>query len=308
MNVRSLEGRRALVTGASGFIGTHLLERLRDDGVEIHAGSRHVPPTCDAEITWHEFDLTDPDAVRRVVGSVVPEVVFHLAGDSRAAREVELVRPTFQSNVASTVSLLTALAEHGSPRVVLPGTLEEPDPGEAPSSPYAASKLAARSYAELFQTVIGLPVVVLRIFMVYGPRQQDLRKLVPYVILSLLRGEAPRLTSGRREIDWVYVGDVADAFVAAAVVEDAAHASVDVGSGTACSIRSLVDRLVELIDPVTLPAFGAIEDRPLEQIRVADVETAAQAIGWRPRVTLDAGLRRTVDWYRRQIEEGLLRR
>jgi UDP-glucose 4-epimerase len=308
MNVRSLHGRRALVTGASGFIGTHLLEQLRDDGVEIHAVSRHVPPTSDPQTTWHELDLTDPDAVRRVVGNVVPEVVFHLAGDSRAAREVDLVTPTFQANVASTVNLLTALAEHGTPRVVLAGSLEEPDPGEAPSAPYAASKLAARSYADLFRTVIGLPVVVLRIFMVYGPRQQDLRKLVPYVILSLLRGEAPQLTSGRREIDWVYVGDVADAFVAAAVAEDAAHASVDVGTGTACSIRSLVDRVVELIDPVFLPAFGAIEDRPLEQIRVADVGTAAQAIGWRPRVALDEGLRRTVDWYRQQVEVEPLRR
>jgi nucleoside-diphosphate-sugar epimerase len=297
MTAPSLQGRRALVTGASGFIGTHLLDRLRTYDVEIHAVSRHVA-SSEAHITWHQLDLFDAEAVTHVVRQVRPDVVFHLAGDSRAARGIELVAPTFRTNVASTVNLLTALAARGASRVVVAGSLEEPDPGAPPSSPYAASKLAVRSYAELFRTVIGLPVVVLRIFMVYGPRQQDLRKLVPYVILSLLRGEAPRLTSGQREIDWIYVGDVADALIAAAVAEDAAQASVDVGSGTTCTIHSLVDRLVELIDPAILPSFGAIEDRLMEQIRAADVEAAARAIGWRPQVGLDEGLERTVCWYR----------
>jgi UDP-glucose 4-epimerase len=306
MSTQSLHGRRALVTGASGFIGTHLLERLRRESVEIHAVSRQATQSDD-EVTWHELDLVEPDAVARVVREVGPDVVFHLAGDSRAARGLDVVTPTFESNVASTVNLLTALAEQSdSPRVVLAGSLEEPDPGESPSSPYAASKLAARSYAELFRTVIGLPVVVLRIFMVYGPGQQDVRKLVPYVILSLLRGEAPQLTSGRREVDWVYVEDVADAFVAAAIADDPACASVDVGSGTTRSNRSLVERLAELVDPAIVPAFGAIDDRPLEQVRAAEVDAAVRAIAWRPRVDLDEGLQRTIDWYRQQVEQGLL--
>lgn len=303
MRVESLHGRRALVTGASGFIGTHLLDSLRSAGAEIHAVSRQAA-TSDEHVAWHQLDLVDPDAVARLVGAVRPDVAFHLAGDSRAAREVELVTPTFQANVASTVNLLEALAEHGAERVVLAGSLEEPDPGEPPSSPYAASKLAARSYAELFGAVVALPVVVLRVFMVYGPRQRDLRKLVPYVILSLLRGEAPELTSGSREIDWVYVEDVADAFLAAAVADDPTRASVDVGSGTTRSIRSLVERLAELVDPAIVPAFGAIDDRPREQIRAADVDAAAEALAWRPRVDLDEGLRRTIAWYQAQLERG----
>lgn len=305
MSGESLSGRRALVTGASGFIGMHLLERLRSDGAEIHAVSRQAAASDD-QVVWHAADLVDADAVARIVREVRPAVVFHLAGDSRAARAAELVTPTFAANATSTVNLLAAVAEHGAERVVLAGSLEEPDPGEAPSSPYAASKLAARSYAELFRTVVDLPVVVLRIFMVYGPRQRDVRKLVPYVILSLLRGEPPQLTSGRREVDWVYVEDVADAFVAAAVADDPARASVDVGSGTTCSIRSVVERLAGLVDPTVVLAFGAVDDRPLEQVRAADVDCAARALGWHARVDLDEGLRRTVDWYRRQVEDGLL--
>jgi nucleoside-diphosphate-sugar epimerase len=298
-----LEGRTALVTGATGFIGGHLLTRLEQAGAEIHALSRR-PPVGDARARWHEADLAEFEAVRRVVSAISPDVVFHLAGETHGARELDLVLPTFRSNLVSTVNLLTATAETSpAARVVLAGSLEEPETGDvAASSPYAASKLGARAYGRLFNKTMGLPVIVLRVFMAYGPGQRDLGKLVPYVILSLLRGEAPRLTSGRREIDWVYVGDVADAFIAAARTDNPAGASVDAGSGKAVSIRSLVESLVEMIAPRLEAEFGAIPDRPLEQIRVADVNAAELAIGWRPKVTLEEGLRRTVEWYREQLE------
>jgi UDP-glucose 4-epimerase len=301
-----LEGRTALVTGASGFIGGHLLARLSRSGVEVHAVSRR-PPAGDVRAQWHTGDLADFDAVRRVVSSTSPNLVFHLAGDPRASRALSVVLPTFSANLVSTVNLLTAIAESNpAARVVLTGSLEEPTAGDVTaSSPYAASKLAARSYGRLFNETMGLAVIVLRVFMVYGPRQKDVKKLVPYVILSLLRGERPQLASGSRAVDWVYVEDVVDAFIAAAATADVASASVDVGSGSACSIKSLVERLVEMIDPRIKPEFGAIADRALEQVRVADIEAAAAAIGWRPQVGLDDGLTRTVRWYREQLERGL---
>jgi len=302
--VTGLEGRSALVTGATGFIGGHLLDRLQQSGSVIHALSRR--PGEDSRAHWHEADLTDFDAVRRVVASISPDVIFHLAGETRAARDLDLVLPTFHSNLVSTVNLLTAAAEASSAaRIVLAGSLEEPERGDlAASSPYAASKLGASTYGRLFGETLNLPVTVLRVFMVYGPAQHDLRKLVPYVILSLLRGERPRLTSGRREIDWVYVEDVVEAFIAAAAADSVGRASVDVGSGEAVPIRSLVDRLVEMIDPSLEPEFGAVPDRAQEQIRVADVEATELAIGWRPKVTLEEGLLRTIRWYNDQLKLG----
>ena len=294
-----------LLTGATGFIGGHLLARLAADGAEVHAVSRR-PPAEHGRARWHEADLAEVDAVRRVVSEVSPDLIFHVAGETRAARDLELVLPAFRSNLVTTVNLLSAAAEASpSTRVVLAGSLEEPEAGEPASSPYAASKAAAGLYGRLFGEMFDLRVTALRIFMVYGPGQRDLSKLVPHVILSLLRSERPQLTTGQRMIDWIYVDDVVDAFVAAATHEPVA-AAVDVGTGRAVAIRAVVTRLVEMIDATIEPEYGAISDRPHEQVRVADIAATEQAIGWRPKVELEDGLLRTARWYREQLNLGRL--
>ena len=165
------------------------------------------------------LDLADGAAVGELIDKVRPDVVFHLASHVAGAREVELVAPTFDANLASTVHLLTAVTRHGCRRFIQVGSLEEPEPGEAvavPSSPYAAAKMAASAYARMFHGLYGTPVVLARLFMVYGPAQKDLRKLIPYLVLSLLRGREPKLSSGSREVDWIYVDDVVDGLILAA--------------------------------------------------------------------------------------------
>ena len=151
----------------------------------------------------------------------------------------------------------------------------------------------------MFRALYELSVMHLRMFMVYGPGQRDLRKLVPYVTTSLLRGEAPELMSGDREVDWVYVDDVVDAFLSAAVTPIADAASLDIGSGELVAVRAVVGQLRRLVGGSIEPSFGALPDRRLERVRVANPEPAAAAIGWRPRTSLHDGLARTVDFYRR---------
>jgi UDP-glucose 4-epimerase len=296
-------GERAFVTGGSGFIGSRVVERLRREGLELHALSRTHEPGEERGVRWWRGDVADGEAVGKVFASAQPELVIHLAGETRAAREVELVRPTFEANVVGTVNVLHAAAKAGCRRVVLSGSLEEPDDAN-PSSPYAASKWAAGVYGRMFERLYGLSVVNLRLFMVYGPAQRDIRKLVPYTILSLLRGNAPRVSSGGREVDWVFVDDVAEAFVAAAATPGLDGRTLDIGSGTMHSVREVVERLTELVAPQTTPEFGAVEDRPFEQVRAADVGRTESSLGWRPSTSLDDGLARTVDWYREQLAEG----
>jgi nucleoside-diphosphate-sugar epimerase len=210
-----------------------------------------------------------------------------------------------RDNLVTSVNLLTAAAESGGPRVVLAGSMEEPDRDDpAPSSPYAAAKAATSGYARLFDSLYGLPVVNLRVFMVYGPGQRDGTKLVPYVINSLLRGEAPELSSGRREVDWIYVDDVVAAFLAAADAEKAPGTTLDVGSGELVSIRSLVEQIVPLVGGDARPAFGALPDRPGERPRRADVAQSRETIGWEPSTPLAVGLVRTVEWFRTRGRNG----
>jgi nucleoside-diphosphate-sugar epimerase len=156
----------------------------------------------------------------------------------------------------------------------------------------------------MFFKLYGLPVVNLRIFMTYGPGQ-EVGKLIPYVILSLLRQQAPKLSSAMWEGDWVYIDDVIRGLIAAAHVQGIAGTTIELGSGSLVSTRKIVEHLLELTRSRIAPAFGALPDRPLEQVRVADVVQTYRTLGWRPSISLVEGLQRTIDGYAQTIKDGL---
>ncbi len=258
----------------------------------------------DAGVRWWRGDLAEQSAVQKLLRAVRPDVVFHLAGEVTGARDLDLVPTTFRGNLMGAVNMLTAAVEADCPRLVLAGSMEEPEPGDAEAvaaSPYAVAKWAATGYGRMFHALYGLPVVHLRIFMVYGPGQHDLRKLVPYATVSMLKGEAPRLMSGRRLVDWVYVDDVVDGLLTAARAEGIDGRSIDIGTGRLFSVRAVVERLARVTQSSVRPCFGAIEDRRLEPVRVARPDDSRAAMGWSPVTSLDQGLVATVDWYRSRL-------
>jgi UDP-glucose 4-epimerase len=298
----SLREARALVTGASGFLGSRLCRRLSAEGAEVHAVSRASRQEATGDgLHWWQCDAADAATVQELVSRIKPDVVFHFGGMVTAAPDLRLVAPTFHSLLTSTVNVLTAVAQVGGGRVVLSGSLEEPMAPAAdalvPASPYAAAKLAAGAYARMFVKLYGTRVVTLRPYMTYGPAQNR-SKIVPYTILSLLRHEAPQLVRGDRALDWIYVDDVVEAFVQAAWRPGLEGLTLDVGSGTAMPIRDVADRLVSLIAPDLTPRYGAPADGPAPVARVADVGPTTVALGWRPATSLERGLAMTVDWYR----------
>ena len=302
-----LAGHRILVTGASGFIGARLCGSLVALGADVHGVSRRAAPVSDQPIRWWQADLAKPQEARRLVEMVQPDVILHLAGEVVGARALDQVLPTLNGNLLSAVNLLLAAATIGCRRVVLTGSIEEPSQGEVaavPSSPYAASKLAATAYGRMFHALYGLDVLILRVFMVYGPGQTDLRKLVPYVILSLLRGETPKMSSGLRPVDWIYVDDVVDAFVAAATTDAGAGEVLEVGSGELVTVRDLVEQLAPLVRPDAQLRFDSGNDRPLEQVRRAQIQRTTEVLDWHPQVPLADGLQRTVDFYRALAAQG----
>jgi nucleoside-diphosphate-sugar epimerase len=299
MKESQLENKRILVTGASGFIGGHLVRRLIRIGAEVHAVSRSRRES-DGSFRFWQADLCEAEQVHHLIQSVKPHIVFNLASLVTGTRKLSDVVPIFKANLWSTVNLMSAAVEVNCERFVQVGSMEEPEDGDrfpVPCSPYAAAKWAAGGYARMFHHLYGLPVVHLRVFMVYGPGHSDLKKLVPYLILSLLRKETPKLSSGQRQIDWIYVDDVVEALVKSGYKERAIGETIDIASGRLVTIRQLVELIVKEVDPTATPEFGALEDRPLERLRVGEVRHALQKLGWQARISLPKGLKKTVEWY-----------
>ncbi|WP_345602361.1 NAD-dependent epimerase/dehydratase family protein [Pseudonocardia adelaidensis] len=294
---------RYLVTGGRGFIGRHVVRRLVAAGAEVHATTRAQPPE-QAGVRWWCADLTDARAARIVMQQVRPDVVIHLASRAEGARSLSLVVPMLNDNVMSAVNVMTAAADVPDCRVVLAGSLEEHsdlEPGSGARSPYSASKIAATTYATLFRDLAQLPLVVMRLGMVYGPDDPHTTRLVPYVVDSLLRGVAPALSSGARRLDWVYVDDVVDALLAAAVEPDALGRVLDIGTGELASIRDAVSLIADVVGARVAPMWGRLPDRPGDRDFVADPEPAQEYLGWRARTSLRTGIERTVGWHARQV-------
>jgi nucleoside-diphosphate-sugar epimerase len=153
----------------------------------------------------------------------------------------------------------------------------------------------------MFHKLYETPVVFLRLFMVYGPEQKDVGKLVPYVTLSLLKNQSPQLTNGHRLIDWIYIDDVVNAYLAAATMPNIIGMTFDIGSGKLVPIREVVYQLIDLIKPSVQPNFGSVPDRPFEQELAANIDRGVKSLGWQPFTSLAKGLAHTVSWYRDKV-------
>lgn len=298
-------GRVVLVTGATGFLGSNLCDDLLALGAETHGLARSAGGnrTDSGYVHW-SVDITDAGAVRATIARIRPQIVYHFAGLSSARGDRELVGHTLQTNLCGTIHVLQALAETGCERVALACSAEEargPTSDSAVASPYGAAKTAASVYGRLFHRLYGVPVVLVRPILAYGPRQ-DSTKLIPYVITSLLRNETPQLSSGARLCDFVYVTDVVRGFLMAGIAPNIGGASIDLGWGQSIRVRDVVDLLVTLTRSSVRPAFGTRPDRIEDPMGTADREAARSLLGWDPLWSLEAGLAETIDWCKRELK------
>jgi UDP-glucose 4-epimerase len=293
--------KKVLITGASGFIGNHLAHKLVQCNAEVHGTSRSLQKSRKKNIQWWQGSFEHLEDARRILKQINPDYVFHLSGEVTAASDPKYIIPTYHSLLTSTVNLLTVALEGDCKKIVLMGSATEPpehDP--VPSSPYSSAKWAVNFYGNLFSRNYGLPISIVRPFMGYGPTQSK-SKLIPHVILSLLNGDDVPLTSGNWVMDWIYIDDLIDGIVAAALTEQHSEKAFDLGSGNLTSVRGIVENIVEIIEPKGKPLFGALPDRPMERCRIADLNYSTTNLNWKPSTSLKEGLRKTVDWYRSKL-------
>jgi NAD dependent epimerase/dehydratase len=311
-------GRRVLVTGSGGFIGSHLTEALVSAGARVRAFLRYdsrgtrgwldtIPAQTLAEVEVIAGDIRDAPTVDRAVGGC--DTVLHLA--SLIAIPYSYLAPEayVATNVVGTQHVLDACRRHDVARVVHTSTsevygtaqrvpIDETHPLH-PQSPYAASKASADLLALSYHASFGTPVVILRPFNTFGPRQ-SLRAIIPTIASQLIAGGPVRLGATTPTRDFVYVGDTVEGFLLAATA-DALGEIVQLGTGQEISVGELARVIADLCGASLTLRVDEDRLRPEAsevQRLVADAARAKALLGWSPTVTLTEGLRRTIEWLR----------
>jgi UDP-glucose 4-epimerase len=312
-----LRDSRVLVTGAAGFIGSHLTRRLVAEGADVHVLTDEVSsmyPTrlldLRGKISLHEGNLTDRTAMEAVAKQVRPQIVFHLAAYTHVGKSWYRVDECIQSNIQGTVNLLLALEGVGYDRFIYTGTSEiyggidvpfREDAKVNPISPYAVSKYAGERFCQMYQQGLDWPIVLVRPFNAYGPAQSPDR-IIPETIVRTLRSQELPLTSGTQTREFNFVEDIAEGYVLLATTEGIEGELFNIGCGEEVAIRDLVVEIIDLLGNPIEPKFGALEHRPNEIWRMyCDSSKARDRLGWKPQHTLREGLAKTVDWYRTEL-------
>jgi NAD dependent epimerase/dehydratase len=311
----SWEGKKVLVTGAGGFIGSHLTERLAASGAKtrafVHYNSRGTRGWLDdcrltADVEVIPGDIADRDRVRQAMAGI--EVVFHLAALIGIPYSYHAPASYVQTNITGTLNVLQCARDAGVARLVHTSTSEvygtaryTPMDENHPlcgQSPYAASKIGADMMAEAFHRSFGLPVVTVRPFNTYGPRQSA-RAVIPTIIGQLLVGDTVELGNIDPVRDLNYVSDTVDGFVRAGETQEIPGRVVNLGTGRGTSISALVLLIGGLMG--RSPKVQSSQERvrvPEGEVDrlLADATLARELLGWEPHVPLEEGLRLTIEW------------
>jgi NAD dependent epimerase/dehydratase len=315
------QGKRVLVTGGEGFIGSHLTERLVREGASVRVLALYNPfghygwldPEVHTEVELLPGDVRDAE---RVAGAVEGcDVVFHLAALIGIPYSYVAPESYVQVNVQGTVNVATACHRHGVERMIHTSTSEtygtarvapipESHPMQ-PQSPYSASKIGADMMALSFRHAFELPVAVVRPFNTYGPRQST-RAVIPTILSQLHRGAKEiHLGATSPTRDFNYVEDTVSGFLAVAGSDRALGEVVNIGSGREISIGDLVHLLVDITGTdatvVTDEARLRPADSEVERL-LCDNRRAREWTGWEPQVSLEEGLKRTSEWVRDNLD------
>jgi len=316
--------KKVLLTGAGGFIGSHLAEQLVQTGVELRA-FMHYNSRADigllgqidqrglSNIEFVYGDLTDADTVRQAVKGC--DTVFHLGALISIPYSYQHPQQVIETNINGTLNVLLACRDFGVERLIHTSTSEvygtakfvpisEDHPLQG-QSPYSASKIGADKIAESFYCAYNLPVVIVRPFNTFGPRQSA-RAVIPTIITQALTLNELHLGSLDTKRDFTYVSDTVNGFICAAKTPGVEGETFNLGTGAEVTIAETVNCILEILtkrDMQIVQDNERIRPNKSEVMRLLSDNQKAQAgIGWKPEVSFQDGLSKTIDWIKSNID------
>ena len=315
-----MSGKRVLVTGGSGFIPSHLVKRLMHDGCEVAVTVRYGNPIKNERLKpyWDdilpiEADLRNRGALEKGLQDFRPDTVYHLAAYNHVGQSFYQVEECFDVNAKGSANILDTCEMVGSvERFVYMSTSEvygkqdsvpfEETMTPRPISPYAITKYSGELYCRMKQQMSGnMSITIVRPFNVFGPYQSS-KAVIPELILNCLNGNPVRTTKGEQTREFNYVDDIVAGLLLAGNIENSFDGPVNLAAAEEVSIRDLVLKIAELTGSSSKIEIGAIPYRPTEIWRMyADNTRAQEILGWSPKVSLEDGLAKTIDWFRDYI-------
>ena len=313
--------KKVFVTGATGFIGRHLVHWLNAEGYSVGALVRPASASQKTGridgVSYFQGDIRNYEEIKTAFSAFEPDTVIHLVTYYAVMHRADEIGVMTDTNVKGTINLLEAAKESGAVQLFINTSstqvyeqkrqrLKEEDVIK-PQSLYAVTKLYAEEACSYYADTFHLPCVTLRLFPPYGPGDHE-RRLIPYVIGSILKNTPPNLTTGKQEWDFVYIDDIVRAYLA--VLKSFPfkdnHSIFNIGTGEAISIRSVIEKLCECLgSDIDIP-WGSVEHRANEVwYNSADIAKAQTVLHWTPETGIDEGIKKTVAWFKDYFQKDL---
>lgn len=301
----NLKGKRVLVTGATGFNGSHLTKCLVKSGAEVHVLHKSSSSfwrlnKIKEKLHLHNIDISDPISVFKMCKEINPKIVYHLAAYGTNYRDQD-IQQAFDTNLIGTINLIKGLKGTECEKLIFTDTFfvyghQDVSIRETtllkPSTPYVSTKISASYLAPLFAKKFELSLIILRLFNVYGPLDNT-NKFVPYIILSLYKKEIPKLSDCLQIRDFIFIEDVVRAYLQATNIN---YSTVlNIGSGVPVTLRSVTEEILKYFENGKIE-FGAIPYREDEIWKsYADIDKTKKILRWKPQISLEEGILKTVE-------------
>lgn len=312
-----LTGKRVLITGATGFIGSYLASRVLKEGAEVFILTRYKSIVKSVRLIdiWDkihviEADIRNIDSLKQIK-EFNPQIIFHLAAYNHVGDSFIHVNEALKTNCIGTANLIDAY--DGYERFIYMSTSEvygyqekvpfREDSIPQPISPYAVGKYAGELYCNMKMRMQGYPIVILRPFNTFGP-YQSARAIIPEIITKCLKGETIESTEGIQTREFNYIDNQIDGLILGAIQDKAIGEVINIGAGEEIAIKDLILKIHALTGSKSELKIGALKYRPTEVWRMyCDKQKAQEILGWKPKINFETGLKKTVTWFKEFIKQ-----